>query len=361
VAAAESSNAREIDVAAARLDQLGDALGVLERRIADLDTQLEAAEDRVARATAEAEAAEEEIAELEQRAVDLEAGLENQAIRSFRGDSVGGGPALLTDDPNRSIRMQALLAKATETDVDFAVLLEAVRDDLQVRREDAERSLAEAGAFQSEAEKQLAELRKEKDAQSRLAAAAEARVEHLLGEQAALARLEEDVANGLVVDIDDELLDRLASVAPPPPASGSSTPTPSQVSRSDIATTFNGLEVHVSILDDMNRLFADAAADGINLSGGGYRDPQRQIAVRRNNCGTSDYDIWQKPSSQCRPPTARPGRSMHEQGKAIDFTYNGRLIRSRSGPGWQWLKDNAWRYGLKNLPSEPWHWSTNGR
>ena len=52
---------------------------------------------------------------------------------------------------------------------------------------------------------------------------------------------------------------------------------------------------------------------------------------------------------------------MHEQGKAIDFTYNGSLIRSRSGAGWAWLRDNAARYGLQNLPSEPWHWSVNGR
>ena len=52
---------------------------------------------------------------------------------------------------------------------------------------------------------------------------------------------------------------------------------------------------------------------------------------------------------------------MHEQGKAIDFTYNGRTIGSRSSPAFRWLRDNAGRYGFKNLPSEPWHWSTNGR
>jgi hypothetical protein len=25
-----------------------------------------------------------------------------------------------------------------------------------------------------------------------------------------------------------------------------------------------------------------------------------------------------------------------------------------------WLQTNAASYGLYNLPSEPWHWSTNG-
>ena len=52
---------------------------------------------------------------------------------------------------------------------------------------------------------------------------------------------------------------------------------------------------------------------------------------------------------------------MHEQGKAIDFTYNGSIIKSRSGPGWEWLAANASSYGLFNLPTEPWHFSTNGR
>ncbi len=67
------------------------------------------------------------------------------------------------------------------------------------------------------------------------------------------------------------------------------------------------------------------------------------------------------PSSQCRPPTARPGASMHEQGKAIDFTYGGRTIGTRSSPGYKWLAAHAASYGFYNLPSEPWHWSTNGR
>jgi D-alanyl-D-alanine carboxypeptidase len=52
---------------------------------------------------------------------------------------------------------------------------------------------------------------------------------------------------------------------------------------------------------------------------------------------------------------------MHEQGLAIDFSYNGSLISSRSNPGFRWLAANAGRFGLRNLPEEPWHWSTNGR
>lgn len=50
---------------------------------------------------------------------------------------------------------------------------------------------------------------------------------------------------------------------------------------------------------------------------------------------------------------ARPGTSNHEFGQAIDF---------RGTPGaFDWLVENAERFGLRNLPGEPWHYSPNGR
>ena len=73
----------------------------------------------------------------------------------------------------------------------------------------------------------------------------------------------------------------------------------------------------------------------------------------------SDYAIYQAPSSACSPPTARPGTSMHEKGLAIDFTCGGGTI-SRGSACFGWLEGHAGGYGLYNLPSEPWHWSTDG-
>jgi probable HAF family extracellular repeat protein len=124
--------------------------------------------------------------------------------------------------------------------------------------------------------------------------------------------------------------------------------------------TVRDITVSAEIADQIDQLLAAAEADGINLTGHGYRDHGRQIALRRAHCGTSDYAVYQMPASRCSPPTARPGTSMHERGQAIDFSCDGMLIRSHSNPCYRWLADHAAGYGLYNLPSEAWHWSTNG-
>src|SRR5207244_1845158 len=124
--------------------------------------------------------------------------------------------------------------------------------------------------------------------------------------------------------------------------------------------TVQGITVARSIADKVDALLTKAKADGVPLSGWGYRDSDQQIALRKAHCGSTDYDIYEKPANQCHPPTARPGASMHERGLAIDFTSGGSIITSHSSPAFQWLSKNAKTYGLYNLASEPWHWSTNG-
>jgi septal ring factor EnvC (AmiA/AmiB activator) len=130
----------------------------------------------------------------------------------------------------------------------------------------------------------------------------------------------------------------------------------------DVACPAGGtVQVAGDISASVERLLADAfeAGIGIGICGYGYRDPSDQIRVRRSNCGSSNYAIYQAPSSYCSPPTARPGTSMHEQGLAIDVTAGGGTIGSGSS-AYSWLKDNAANYGLYNLPGEPWHWSVDG-
>jgi LAS superfamily LD-carboxypeptidase LdcB len=121
------------------------------------------------------------------------------------------------------------------------------------------------------------------------------------------------------------------------------------------------ITVDSSLEAPLSAMLPAAANDGASLCGGGYRNPQEQIELRKQNCGTSDYLIYEAPSSACSPPTARPGSSEHERGLAIDFTCNGGGVISGSGSVcFQWLEANGASYGLYNLPSEPWHWSTTG-
>jgi hypothetical protein len=122
-----------------------------------------------------------------------------------------------------------------------------------------------------------------------------------------------------------------------------------------------GITVNCEIGPAVQQLVTDAASQGVKMGGGAWRDYKNQIAVRRNNCGTSNYAIYEMPSGSCSPPTARPGTSQHELGLAIDFTCSGSLFNTRSGPCWNFLAANGSRYGLINYPREPWHWSTTGR
>ena len=299
----------------------------------------------------------EDADELEERVRTLESEAGSQAIRSFMGGEVAIDVLSVGTDPNRDMRMQSMLAKATRSDIDVVVALSGAREDLLAQRRDAEEAAAQAQSAAAATEEQLEALEENQEIQSDLVTAADDRLDHLLREQDGLRAL--GAGDAADVRATQELAAEL-SRAPRPPGGTSSAPT-STVTEADVRNAGKGIMVHVDIVEDIRRLLADAEADGVDLAGGGYRSSASQIAVRRNNCGTSTYAIYEMPASQCRPPTARPGRSMHEQGKAIDFTYNGSLIRSRSGPGWNWLKTNAAKYGLFNLPSEPWHWSTTGR
>ena len=108
------------------------------------------------------------------------------------------------------------------------------------------------------------------------------------------------------------------------------------------------------LLNDYNQTITDPTQ---KLGGWVWRSHQTQIALRRKNCGTSNYDVWEKPADDCSPPTARPGRSSHQDGLAIDFYCQAEtLSRNNCGQAFRWLDCQAARYGLINLPSETWHW-----
>lgn len=84
-----------------------------------------------------------------------------------------------------------------------------------------------------------------------------------------------------------------------------------------------------------------AKKDGVDLQiSSSYRSRQEQeVLYAKYKAGTGNL-------------AAKPGTSNHESGLAIDF-------KNTKG-AYSWLAKNAERFGMKNLPGEPWHYSPNG-
>ncbi len=351
--------AESVDASTAEVGELTNALTVLNEEVNQQEGRLKSAEARLVDA-------EKQFAEASQAVVNKVAeieGLKNQvsdrAVTAFVDQNVGGTPVLENVDPNKAIRMQSLVESVARDEVDSAEQLRAAREDLALEEARAASAAAEAAELRVQIEAELLALQTARDARAALVDEAEARLEARLSEQAVLAERDQELAAS--IEEKNKELARQAALARarsnPAPASAGNVSYPS----ADQITSVQGIWVHVDIASDVDRMLTDARAAGIVLAGWGYRDHQSQIRLRRSHCGSSEYAIWRMPASQCSPPTARPGASMHEQGKAIDITYNGRVIGTRSSAAFQWLKNNADRYGLCNLPSEPWHWSVNCR
>lgn len=146
---------------------------------------------------------------------------------------------------------------------------------------------------------------------------------------------------------------------------GTTTPTncsavtgPAPITDTTLVYGYSTFRVHKCLAPNLRNLLSAAKSAGHYLGGWSYRSNAQQIELRKQNCGTTYYAIYQMPASQCSPPTAIPGTSMHERGLALDFNSSGGTLTAGA---FTWLQNNAARYGLYNLPSERWHWSTNGR
>ncbi|CAN5571663.1 hypothetical protein BH20ACT2_BH20ACT2_03500 [soil metagenome] len=345
--------ATDAEVGAA-LDALEANVSAQEAKVADARRASDAAEAAVAQARAAEEATQAEIAELEGRLAEL-------AVDAYINRPADDAWAVLeAANATEAAQKQALLDLRAGRDLDLADQLEGARQDLEGMRIEAEAASQEAADQRAAVESQLSELDATRDQQARVVADIDRRLDARLAEAQSLAQLDEGLSNQIVVE-ERALAARLAaqrpsSGAPSAPAGVRRAPSGGNVSLS----TVRGITVSSQIADQLAAMLNAADGDGVSLSGSGYRDSSGQLAVRRSNCGTSDYAVYEMPASQCSPPTARPGQSMHEQGLAIDFTHNGSLIRSRGSAGFQWLAANASRFGFYNLPSEPWHWSTNG-
>ena len=138
----------------------------------------------------------------------------------------------------------------------------------------------------------------------------------------------------------------------------------------DRADTVNvrGFEIHPCLSESLGLLLEAARADGIYLSGGGWRSTTQQIRLRISNCqlpsrSAANYriELSLAPSTICQPQTAPPGRSRHNAGLAVDFVCGASNQALTGGRCYRWAASNAHKFGFYNLLSEPWHWSTDGR
>ncbi len=355
----KEDKARDIDLATAEADDLSAALELLNADVNEQATKVAAAERALVAAQTRHDTAIEAVVGQASAINDLEGRLSERAISSFINQDAGRSPILEELDPNKAVRMQSLVQAVTDDGISVTDDLRAAKEDLEIEQKAADDAAAEAERIQIQLVADLAELERRQTAQADLVTAAEEKLERNLAEAWALSELDKEMS--AEIDKKNEQLAAQLAVSSrrnnPAPTSGGN---PSFPSAAQIVNV-KGIWVHTDIADNVRRMLDAAEAAGHNFSGGGYRDSQSQIRLRRAHCGTSEYAIWRMPSSQCRPPTARPGASQHEQGKAIDFRYNGSIIGTRSNAGYRWLSANAARYGFFNLPSEPWHWSVNGR
>ena len=348
---------------AAEVDVLKASDAELERALDRLDANVRASEARAASARQAAETAakaSEDALVAEQRTAG-ELDLLRSSMRQAAVAAYVRGPAQKTMAPLRAGSLARMATRQYLFDValgqgaDVADRLRATTEDLAAQRVAAEEARARAEARREEVDGELREVSRALDLKEKVADTVEQRLERALAEADSLAALDQQLAA--------EISRRQAALAARVASTRRAGATAARGTVGRIGgvavTTVGGITVATRIAGQVEALLAAAAADGFALGGSGYRSSDGQIATRAANCGSSDYDVYSKPASSCRPPTARPGQSMHEQGLAIDFTWNGALITSRNA-AFQWLARNAGRFGLSNLPAEPWHWSTNG-
>lgn len=347
---------------AGEVDALKATDAQVDRALADLDANVAGEEARYSearRAQNEAEAAFAEAqAAVAAKRVEIDAlkvEVRKFAVQAFvhpPGDDALA--AMDTDDPGDAAERRALLELQSTNDSDTLDRLNAAEEDLRVQQDLADQANQRAKEKKAEAEGRLADVTAARNQKAAFADQVQSRLDHALSEAANLETLDKQLSE----QIRQSEISRAGRAGTGTGKGGSNGPIGNVSTGRVSCPGGGGITVATSIVDDLQRLLNDAAADGVTMCGGGYRSSADQVATRRKN---GCPDVYNSPPSACSPPTARPGQSMHERGLAVDFTCNGGgVISSRSSPCFTWMNAHAGSYGFHNLPSEPWHWSTNG-
>jgi hypothetical protein len=375
VRAEQAKVAAQVNALEGSQAQVMAALSTLDENVRGQQAALSEARRQAEVSSAEAAQAERDAAQTSRDLDELRARVAKYAVKAYVDPP---GEELMrrfeATSAQEDATRRAFLDMQSRSDSDVIDQLRSTKARLEEQLARARAAKAAAEAHAAEAESALNSLSTAQQQQQAFASQVRQRLDESLSDAAFLSRMDAELGRQIAAEA-AELARAVRPIPAPAPGSPPGTSPPSSGSGSSptvpprsgntpyptpALTTVNGITVASSIADRVRGLLNAAAADGINLGGYGYRDFNVQISLRRQNCGTSDYAIWEMPPDSCSPPTARPGYSYHERGLAIDFTANGRFINSRSNPGFIWLAANAGRFGFYNLPSEPWHWDTRG-
>jgi peptidoglycan hydrolase CwlO-like protein len=413
-----------VDALTAETAEVESAIATLETNVATQQAELEEAERALEEAEAELETAEQNVADAQLRIIALEIETDQMVVEAFiNPESESALDGFKADTISELMVRQALFDIQADTDADTLDQLAQAHEDLEVEKSNKEIATEEAEDKRGDAEVALEDVTNALAQQQSFAADVEERLNAKLAEAESLKSLDAELAEQLQAEqaevarrlraaqeaaerraaaeaaaaaqarADAAAAARAQAAAAPPPSSSSgggggasgggstssggggsgssggggggsvsSSVRPAPGGLATVSCPYGGsITVAGSIAGNVQALLTASAAQGVSLCGSGYRSSDRQIALRQQNCGTSSYAIYQMSPSQCSPPTARPGSSLHEQGLAIDFSCNGGGAIRYGNSCWNFLAGNANRYGLYNLPSEPWHWSTTGR
>lgn len=321
VPTASAAKATKVDTARASAKQIRAQLQAVTKQIAVEEAKNISARQAASAAQARLQRLNAEEAAIDTRLEQVRGSARDIAVRAYVHGRNDEQLALADGDIAELTRARYLRGVVLGSTAELKDSLRAAQQDKAAARKAAESAARVATDRKRAVSDTLSRLKGTRDQQLKLAAAAESRLAAALRESNTTKRF----ARGKVTLV-----------------------------------TVRGITVAASIAGRLENMLSAASADGKRFGGSGYRSSDGQVAARKRNCGSSNYAVYEMPSSRCRPPTAKPGQSLHEQGLAIDFTYNGSIIQSRSSEGYKWLKANAARFGFYNLPSEAWHWSING-
>jgi LAS superfamily LD-carboxypeptidase LdcB len=357
-------------------------------QLADLDHARAALRE----AQGEVDQARAAVERTEQRIDRLVARSDEVAIEAFVNPPAEAGlEALDAESLSDATVRQSILDREATASADVLEQLDTARDEVEVQRRQREEAVADAEDRAQDAETELADLQGAQSQQALFVAQVQERLDTQLAEAAALERVSPQMAQRIrtresqlarqiqairdeaamhealqALQLAQEQAEAQAQAEAERLAEQAAASAPGDIgapsgSLATVACPGGGsITVDSAMAPHLDAMLGAASDAGLTLCGSGYRSPEEQIQLRIAHCGSSQYAIYEMPSSQCSPPTARPGSSRHELGLAVDFTCDGTLIESHSNPCFVWMDAHAADYGFYNLASEDWHWSDNG-